>query len=84
VTVPIGTIVVVEAPGSRGEESEVRMIPGIVMKQWPGGEVQVFAFHFEGSFLMNAVPLERCFKVGSNEPFARPKSFTVTRDTVSK
>jgi hypothetical protein len=56
--IPIGTIVTLEAPGSRGEEEgSVRIIPAIVMKQWDDGSVQLFAFHFEGSFLMNTVPI---------------------------
>ena len=77
--IPIGTMVIVEAPGSRGDSGETRMLPAVVMKQWEGGELQLFAFHFEGSFLMNAVPLDRCYGVGEKEPLARPVSFSMTK-----
>ena len=77
--IPIGTIVIVEAPGSRGDTGEVRMLPAVVMKQWESGELQLFTFHFEGSFLMNAVPLERCYAVGEKEPLARPASFSLAK-----
>ena len=77
--ISIGTIVIVEAPGSRGEESDVRMIPAVVMKQWPDGQLQLFAFHFEGAFLINAMPLDRCYAVGEKEPLARPVSFSMAK-----
>ena len=75
--IPIGTMVVVEAPGGRGQEGETRMIPAIVLGQWQDGQVQLYALHFEGSFLMNAVPLERCRLVGQSEVIEKPRSFTV-------
>jgi len=56
--VPIGTIVTVEAPGSRGTEGETRTIPAIVLSQWPDGSLELFAFHFEGSFLMRSIPVD--------------------------
>lgn len=56
VSVPVGSIVSFEA-ADRNEEGVTRTIPGIVMKQWPDGSLQLFAFHFEGSFLVHAAPL---------------------------
>ena len=55
--VETGTLARVTAPGSRNIEGKTRVIPAIVMGQWPDGSLQLFCFHFEGSFLMNAVPL---------------------------
>ena len=76
--IPIGTMVVVDAPGGRGQEGETRQIPAIVLGQWQDGQVQLYALHFEGSFLINAIPLERCRLVGQTETIEKPKSFTVT------
>jgi len=56
--VPIGTVVTVQAPGSRGTEGETRTIPAIVLSQWPDGSLELFAFHFEGSFLMRSIPVD--------------------------
>lgn len=56
--VPIGTIVTVEAPGSRGTEGETRTIPAVVLSQWPDGSLELFALHFEGSFLMRSIPVD--------------------------
>lgn len=53
----IGTIVTIEAPGSRSSSGETRQIPAIVIGEWPDGSLQLFAFHFEGSFLINSIPL---------------------------
>jgi hypothetical protein len=57
-------MVTFEAPGSRGDEGETRTIPAVVMGQWPDGSLQLYCFHFEGSFLKNSVPLE-CVKMVS-------------------
>ena len=79
--IPIGTMVVVEAPGGRGQEGETRQIPAIVLGQWQDGQVQLYALHFEGSFLINAIPLERCRLVGQTETIERPKSFSAVSST---
>ena len=55
--IPIGTIVTIEAPGGRGDNGNTRTITAIVLSQWPEGSLELFAFHFEGSFLVRAVPL---------------------------
>jgi hypothetical protein len=70
--IPIGTIVTIEAPASRGDDGSVRIIPAIVMKQWADGSLQLFAFHFEGSFLMNSVPLADCKTMGNPSPPVTP------------
>lgn len=58
--VPVGTMVTVQAPGSRATDGEVRIIPAVVMQQWADGSVQLYAFHFEGvPSLMHSVPLDR-------------------------
>jgi len=44
---PVGTMVVVEAPGSRASDGEVQQIPAVVMKQ-ENGFLHLYAFHFEG------------------------------------
>lgn len=53
---PIGTMVCVEAPGSRGTEGQPRIIPAVVTWQWPDGSLELFCFHFEGSFHQRSVP----------------------------
>jgi hypothetical protein len=75
--IPVGTIVTIEAPGSRGDNGETRFIPAIVTKQWPDSSLQLYAFHFEGvPLLVNAVPLDRVRMVGQSEPVERAKSFS--------
>ena len=56
--VPVGTMVTVEAPGGRGDNGLTRTIPAVVLGQWGDGSLQLYALHFEGSFLMNSVPYE--------------------------
>jgi|SRR5215475_840134 len=53
--IEVGSIVRFEAPGSRGTSGDTRRIPAIVTGQWPDGSLQLFALHFEGSFLVNAI-----------------------------
>jgi hypothetical protein len=86
--IPIGTMVTIEAPGGRGDNGLTRTIPAVVLGQWATGEVQLYALHFEGSFLMNAVPWENIKIVGSDKPLiatqpmssALFKKFNITRD----
>lgn len=58
--VEIGSIVRVEARGSRSTDGEPRLIPAIVLSQHEDGSLQLFCFHFEGQYLANAVPLDQC------------------------
>lgn len=62
--IEIGTIVRVTAPGSRGDEGETRQIPAIVTRIWPDGSLELFAFHFEGSFLIRSAPRDSVEVVG--------------------
>ena len=56
--IPVGTMVTVEAPGSRATDGEVRTIPAVVLHQWPDLSLELYAFHFEGvPSLMRAVPV---------------------------
>lgn len=57
--VEIGTIVTFEAQGGRGDNGQARIIPAIVMAQHPDGSLQLFAFHFEGSHLVHAIPADQ-------------------------
>ena len=54
--VEAGAIVRFLAPGSRNSEGQQRLIPAVVIGQWPDGSLQLYALHFEGSFLVNAIP----------------------------
>lgn len=54
--VEIGAIVRFEAPNSRNADGHPRVIPAVVIGQWPNGNLQLYALHFEGSFLVNAIP----------------------------
>lgn len=63
-TISIGAIVRFEAPGSRGQEDDApRLIPAVVINVWPDQSLQLFALHFEGSFLVNSIPRERVHPV---------------------
>ena len=44
--IPIGRMVTIEAPGSRGDEGNARTVPAVVTAQWPDGSLQLFVFHF--------------------------------------
>ena len=72
-TVEIGTIVTLEARGSRGDEGEGRIIPAIVIGQHPDGSLQLFAFHFEGSHLVHSIPVEAVQIVGGAKFPPAPK-----------
>lgn len=79
--IPIGTVVCVEAPGSRVSNGESRTIPAIVTGQWPDGSLEVYGFHFEGMpILLRQVPLANVRMVGQTEPIemvAPARSFTI-------
>ena len=67
--IPIGTMVTVEAPGSRATDGEMRTIPAVVLHQWPDQSLELYAFHFEGvPSLMRAVPLSRVQMVVQPKP----------------
>ena len=54
--VQVGSIVRILAPGSRESDGEQRVIPAVVIGQWPDGSLQLYALHFQGSpVLMNSV-----------------------------
>lgn len=59
VIVEVGSIVRFEAPGSRNTNGEPRIVPAVVIGQWPDGSLQLYALHFEGHFLVNSIPLDR-------------------------
>lgn len=72
--IPIGTIVCVEAPGSRVSNGEARTIPAIVLGQWPDESLQLYCFHFEGApLLMNSISLDFVRNVGQPEPIGKSK-----------
>lgn len=72
--VPVGTMVTVQAPGSRATDGEVRIIPGVVLQQWDDGSVQLYCFHFEGvPSLMHSVPLDRIEVVSQPKRSEEPK-----------
>lgn len=50
--VEVGAIVRFTAPGSRETNGEERVIPAVVTHQWPDGSLQLYAFHFQGSALL--------------------------------
>lgn len=50
--VEIGAIVRFVAPGSRETNGEQRVIPAMVIGQHPDGTLQLYAFHFMGSPLL--------------------------------
>lgn len=59
-SVEVGAIVRFEAPGSRDSEGQTRVIPAVVLGQWPNGNLQLYAFHFEGApSLVHSIPLDR-------------------------
>lgn len=54
--VEVGAMVRFEAPNSRGSDGQPRMIPAVVIGQWPNGYLQLYALHFEGMpSLVNAI-----------------------------
>ena len=68
--VEVGAIVRVVVPGSRESDGEPRMIPAIVIHQWPDGSLQLYSFHFQGSpLLQNAVRPEQVEMVLSRIEF---------------
>lgn len=73
--IPVGTVVCVVAPGSRSSNGEERLIPAIVLKQWPDESLQLYSFHFEGvPLLMNSVSLDFVFGPGQPEPIGKSKA----------
>jgi hypothetical protein len=69
--VEIGTIVRFQAPNWRGAEGEVRWLAAVVIGQWPDGSLQLYAFHFEGSFLVNSFPARNVEVLGNVEALER-------------
>src|SRR5215475_2220120 len=54
--ISVGSMVRILAPGSRESDGEQRVIPAVVIGQWPDGSLQLYALHFQGSpVLMNSV-----------------------------
>lgn len=80
--IPVGTMVTVEAPGSRGEEENPpRMIPAVVTGQWKDGSLELYAFHFEGApILLRAVTLDRVHMIGQPEAVEKPPERVRTFD----
>lgn len=71
---PVGTIVTVEAPGSRVSGGEAQEIPAIVLKQYQNFSLDLYAFHFEGvPVLLRAVPLDRVALPAPVKPMDQPK-----------
>lgn len=76
--IPIGTVVVVAAPGSRGDDGPPREIPALVTRQWEDGSLELYACHFEGvPIMMRSVPLSSVHLPGMTEPIERPRSFAI-------
>ena len=50
--IEVGAIVRFVAPGSRETNGEERVIPAVVTHQWPDGSLQLYAWHFHGSALL--------------------------------
>jgi len=67
--ISVGSIVRFEAPGSRTTEGQPRLVPAIVLRQWDTGDLQLYAFHFEGSFLVHSIP------VGQVQVVIKPDEF---------
>lgn len=55
--VEVGSIVRIAAPGTRGTDGRPRIIPAVVLGQWPDGSLQLYAMHYEGSNLVYSIPL---------------------------
>ena len=68
--IEVGAIVRITAPGSRETNGEERVIPAVVTHQWPDGSLQLYAFNFMGSpLLQNAVKPEFVEMVMSRNEF---------------
>lgn len=68
--VDIGSSVRVMAPGSRTSDGEPRMIPAVVLGQWPDGSLQLYGLHFEGSpLLVNSISPDQVEMVFSRSEF---------------
>lgn len=50
--IEVGAIVRITAPGSRETNGEERVIPAVVLGQYADGSLQLYAFHFMGSPLL--------------------------------
>jgi hypothetical protein len=79
--IPIGTMVTIEAPGGRGDNGLTRTIPAVVLGQWADGQVQLYALHFEGSFLINAIPLES-IKIVHSLPAVQPDNILARKFSI--
>ena len=71
ITVEVGSIVRFEAP-DRNDQAKARLIPAIVMGQWPDGSLQLFAFQFEGPYLVHSIPLDQVQVVTKSQPVIQP------------
>lgn len=69
--VEVGSIVCFEDPRTRDSEGGVRLVPGIVLFQWPDGSLQLWALHFEGSNLVHSIPLDQVDVVFRPREFER-------------
>jgi len=52
----VGSIVRFSVPGSYETEGQARIVPAIVISQWPDGSLELFAFNFAGPYLIHAKP----------------------------
>jgi len=75
---PVGTIVTVVAPGSRGSAGEAQEIPAIVLKQYSDFSLDLYAFHFEGvPVLMRAVPFANVMLPEPVKSLREPPKFSL-------
>lgn len=54
---PLGTIVLIPRPGHLPEDEGESMVPAMVIGNWPDDRVRLYTFHYEGSFLVNSIPI---------------------------
>jgi hypothetical protein len=71
ISVEVGSIVRFEAP-DRNDQAKARVIPAIVTGQWPDGSLELYAFHFEGSYLVHSIPLEQVQVIMKPQPVIQP------------
>ena len=57
--VAIGSIVTIQARGSRNDQGETKTIPAIVLCQHPDESLMLWAFHFEGSNYIHSIPFDQ-------------------------
>lgn len=72
--IPVGTMVTF-ARTDHNEEGDTRIIPALVLGQWPNGALELYLFHFEGApSYLREVPLTAVRMVGQSEPIEKTKS----------